>query len=88
MTDAFSSMEYPHWLIVAGAVLLMLGFFGLALRQRGVEADPSDKATDQEPSEPEAVLTQEEVYERTAKEKRRARWADKSAAPSSSGTNP
>jgi hypothetical protein len=88
MTDAFSSMEYPHWLIVAGALLLMLGFFGLALRQRGVEADPSDKATDQEPSEPEPVLTQEEVYERTAKEKRRARWADKSAAPSSTGTNP
>ena len=30
MTDAFSSMEYPHWLIVAGAVLLVLGFIGLA----------------------------------------------------------
>jgi hypothetical protein len=88
MTDAFSSVEYPHWLIVAGTLLLMLGFFGLALRQRGVEADPSDKATDQEPSEPEALLTQQEVYERTAKEKRRARWAEESAAPISSETNP
>ena len=95
MADAFSSIEYPHWLIVAGSLLLMLGFFGLALRQRGVEADPSDQAIAQEPSEPEAVLTQEEVYERTAKEKRRARWAEESAASSSeesaasssSGTN-
>jgi hypothetical protein len=30
MTNIFSSMEYPYWLIVAGALLLMLGFFGLA----------------------------------------------------------
>ena len=82
MTNAFSSMEYPHWLIVAGAVLLMLGFVGLALRRRGVganpvEADPSDMTNDQEPSEPEADLTPAEVYERTAKEKRRARWAER-----------
>ena len=34
MTNAFSSMGYPHWLIVAGAVLLVLGFIGLAFRQR------------------------------------------------------
>jgi hypothetical protein len=39
MTSAFSWMEYPHWLIVAGAILLMLGFVGLALRRRGVEAE-------------------------------------------------
>jgi hypothetical protein len=31
MTNTFSSMEYPHWLIVAGAILLMLGLGGLAL---------------------------------------------------------
>jgi len=70
-------MEYPHWLIAAGAVLLMLGFVGLALRPRSVEADPSDTTNDQEPSEPEADLTPAEVYERTAKEKRRARWAER-----------
>jgi len=27
-------MEYPHWLIIAGAILLMLGLVGLALRPR------------------------------------------------------
>ena len=39
MTNTFSAWEYPHWLIVAGAVLLLLGFTGLALRRRkGAEA--------------------------------------------------
>jgi len=40
MTDMLSVMEYPHWFMVAGAVLVVLGFIGLALRQkRGVELD-------------------------------------------------
>ena len=34
MSDALSAMEYPHWLMVAGAILVVLGFFGLAFRQR------------------------------------------------------
>ena len=69
-------MEYPHWLIIASAILLMLGLVGLALRPRSIEADPSDMTNDQEPSEPEADQTAAEVYERAAKEKRRARWAE------------
>jgi hypothetical protein len=82
MTDALSSMEYPHWLIIAGAILLVLGLVGLALRARSVEADPVEAdpgvmTNDQEPSEPEADLTPEEVYDRTAKEKRRARRAER-----------
>jgi hypothetical protein len=76
MTDGLSLMEYPHWLMIAGAILLMLGLVGLALRTRSVEADTSDMADDQEPSEPEADLTPAEVYERAAKEKRRSRWAE------------
>jgi hypothetical protein len=28
-----SAMQYPHWFIVAGAVLVVLGFIGLAFRQ-------------------------------------------------------
>jgi hypothetical protein len=27
-------MEYPHWLMVAGAALVVLGFIGLAVRQK------------------------------------------------------
>jgi hypothetical protein len=35
-----SAMQYPHWLMVAGAALVVLGFIGLAVRQkRDVELD-------------------------------------------------
>jgi hypothetical protein len=43
-----SGMQYPHWLMVAGAVLVVLGFIGFAFRQnRNVEPD-------HEPTEMEA----------------------------------
>jgi hypothetical protein len=29
----FLAMEYPHWLMVAGALLVALGFIGFAFRQ-------------------------------------------------------
>jgi hypothetical protein len=79
MTNAFSSMEYPHWLIIAGVILLMLGFVGLALRQRAVEADLNDMASDQGQSEPEAELAQTQGADRRARleEQKRNRWADK-----------
>jgi hypothetical protein len=79
MTNAFSSMEYPHWLILAGAVLLMLGFVGLALGQRGAEAELNDTASDQEPSEPEAELAQTQGADRESKieEQKRDRRAGK-----------
>ncbi len=47
MTNAFSAMGYPHWLIVAGAILVVFGFIGLAFRQRkGAEAnyEPTEMA--------------------------------------------
>ena len=35
-----SAMEYPHWLMVTGAVLVVLGFIGFALSQnKNVEPD-------------------------------------------------
>ena len=74
---ALSSIEYPHWLIIAGVLLLMLGFVGLALRQRGVEDEPHASSSDPEPSGPEADLNPVEAYNRTAKEKRRDRWAER-----------
>jgi hypothetical protein len=72
-----TALEYPHWLMIAGALLLMLGFIGLALRRRGSEPDAI--ASDEEPSEPGANLNEVEVYNRTAKEKRRDRWAERFA---------
>ena len=82
MTNAFSSMEYPHWLIVAGAVLLVLGFIGLAFRQRkGAEARLNERANGNERgrSEFEAELAQTQGANRKAKlaEQTKQRWADK-----------
>jgi hypothetical protein len=74
---ALSSIEYPHWLMIAGALLLILGFIGLALRLGGPEAEPDAIAGEQETPEPEADLDQVEVYNRTAKKKRRDRWAER-----------
>jgi hypothetical protein len=33
-------MQYPHWLMVAGAVLVMIGFIGFALHKN--EAEPAE----------------------------------------------
>ncbi len=30
-----SGMQYPHWLMVAGVVLVVLGLIGLAFRRNG-----------------------------------------------------
>ena len=38
-------MQYPHWLMVAGAVLVAIGFIGLAFRRNG------DGERDHEPTE-------------------------------------
>jgi hypothetical protein len=38
-------MEYPHWMMVAGAVLVVLGFIGLVFRQnrnRKPDDDPTE----------------------------------------------
>jgi len=32
-----SAMQYAHWLMVAGAVLVVLGFIGFALRKNDAE---------------------------------------------------
>jgi hypothetical protein len=74
---ALSSIEYPHWLMLAGALLLVLGVVGLAWGQRGL-VEPHHNANEQEPPEPEDPdVDQVEVYNRTAKEKRRDRWAER-----------
>ena len=40
MIDALSVLQYPHWLMVAGAALVLLGFIGFAFsRNRNVEPD-------------------------------------------------
>ena len=76
MRNAFSSMEYPHWLMIAGAFLLVLGFIGLALRQRS-PPELEEMATVEGPSESEPELVQSRADNRKAMlaEQARERWA-------------
>jgi hypothetical protein len=71
-----TALEFPHWLMIAGVLLLLLGLVGFAVRQRSVQAEPTPFSSDDELLGPEEDLTPAEIYRRTAKEKRKARWAD------------
>jgi hypothetical protein len=71
---ALSSIEYPNWLIIAGALLAALGLVGLALN-RGVEEESREIV--------EAELDHVAVYNQTAKRKRRDRWAERLRTPRS-----
>ena len=44
-------MEYPYWLMVAGAVLVVLGFVGVAIRKN--DAQPAEDNLEQEVAPPE-----------------------------------
>jgi hypothetical protein len=80
----FSTMEYPHWLIVTGALLVVLGSVGLGLsRSAGAEAErpiadiePTEKANEIEQGPPEFLSAQVRAT-RKAKlaEQTRDRWA-------------
>ena len=48
-------MQYPHWLMVAGAVLVAIGFIGLAFRRN------RDGERDHEPTEVTANGKQSET---------------------------
>ena len=74
-------MEYPHWLIVAGAILAVLGLIGLAIRQRkSAEVKLPEMANENEQgrSRFEAELTQLQANRRAKlAEQTRGRWANK-----------
>jgi hypothetical protein len=47
MTDVLSAFEFPHWLIVAGALLVALGLVGIAFDQRkNPEVNATEIATE------------------------------------------
>ena len=39
--SVLSGMQYPHWLMVAGAILVVLGLVGFAFRQKSDHQDGS-----------------------------------------------
>ena len=52
MTDALSAMEYPHWMMMAGAIIVALGFIGLAFhRNRNEPATELSRARESTPTE-------------------------------------
>ena len=46
-----SEMQYPHWLMVAGAVLVVLGFVGVAIRKNN--AQPAEDNLEQKAAPPQ-----------------------------------
>lgn len=40
MTNVLSSMGYPHWLMITGGSLVVLGFVGLWMLAQSVQAEP------------------------------------------------
>jgi hypothetical protein len=45
MNETLSAMQYPHWLMVAGTVFVLLGFIGFAVsRKRNAVDEGADKA--------------------------------------------
>ena len=53
----FSSMQYPHWMIVGGVVLVMIGLVGVALRKNDeeVQADEPPHAAEAQENNPSTV---------------------------------
>ena len=71
-------MEYPHWLMVAGAILVVLGLVGLAFRRRLAPLEPTEGSKRQ--SDFETQITQANRKAKLA-EQTKGRWADKAKPP-------
>jgi hypothetical protein len=86
--DALSAMEYMHWLIVAGAILVVFGIIGLAFRQRLAPVEPTEvsNGNEQRRAEFEAEITQANRKAKLA-EQTKGRWANKAKQPPASASN-
>ena len=49
-------MQYPHWLMVAGAVLIVIRFIGFAFRKDNAASDESDAKQTSPTDEPSLPL--------------------------------
>ena len=54
-------MQYPHWLMVAGAVLLVIGFIGFALHKNDAEPAEGHLTRDTSSETIQAALEEAEV---------------------------
>ncbi len=78
MTSALSSIGLPHWLMIAGGLLVVLGFVGLSVRRESIQVEPDAIAGGREifnlegdQAQAEDTIAQETVA-------RRDRWAERS----------
>jgi hypothetical protein len=46
-----SAMQYPHWMIVAGAILVMIGFVGVAFQRNRDEVQADERPHEAEADE-------------------------------------
>ena len=54
-------MQYAHWLMVAGAVLVVLGFIGFALHKNDAETDEGHLTRDTSSETIQAALEEAEA---------------------------
>jgi hypothetical protein len=60
MLDPLLDWEYPHWMMVAGAILVAAGFIGLAFhRNRNVQTDQREQVKSYDAPEPETDLPED-----------------------------
>jgi hypothetical protein len=76
MTSVLSTIALPHWLMIAGTLLLLLGFSGAALSRPGVEVKPDLAASERGLFKPPAYDSSEEFYDLVAKGKPTDRSAE------------
>jgi hypothetical protein len=48
-------MQYPHWMMVAGAALVVVGFVGFALRKNNAVSDENDSLQTSPAEEPSSA---------------------------------
>ena len=72
------ALQWPHWLIVAGAILVVLGLVGLAFHRRPAPLEPTEVAKGQ--SEFETEIAQANRKAKLA-EQTKGRGSDKAKPP-------
>jgi hypothetical protein len=48
-------MQYPHWMMVAGAALVVVGFIGFAFRKNNAASDENDPEQTSPTDEPSSA---------------------------------
>jgi hypothetical protein len=72
--DVLSEMEYPHWMMVAGALLMVAGFIGLRFSRRTKPEPAEDHLDPAVPPNSSVVGMAEEGEETSAHESSAREW--------------